>query len=105
MNLEPSSTSHDVIPKSRPAHTQSIQPRMFTAQQAASYVGYKSTDILRRIPVGPVSLSQKGDAAPRWDKVALDRWLDGLGGMNSERPETDLDLEAEFAAWEAGNGH
>ncbi|WP_395944404.1 hypothetical protein [Brevundimonas sp.] len=104
MNLEPFSTSSDVIPNVRPARLQSIQPRMFTAQQAATYVGYKSTDILRRIPVTPVSLASNGDAAPRWDRVALDQWLDGLGGIGVASSQA-TDLEADFAAWEAGNGH
>jgi len=105
VNQEPSSTSFGVIPNARSARTQSIQPRMFTAQQAATYVGYKSTDILRRIPVSPVSLSTRGDAAPRWDRVALDRWLDALGSLDVTSSQTTSDLEAEFAAWEAGNGH
>lgn len=83
----------------------SILPRLLTATQAAAYVGYKSTEVLKRIPVRPVVITDDHPSARRWDRNALDRWIDDLGGLCNATSSGAGDLEAEFAAWEARRGH
>lgn len=82
-----------------------ISPRLLTAHQAAAYVGYKSTEVLKRIPVRPVVLADGKASANRWDRSAIDRWIDGLSGVQPNVTPVEVDLEAEYAAWEARNGH
>lgn len=84
-----------------------ITPRLLTAAQAATYLGYRSTEILRRLPVRPLRLSSTDvERAPRWDRNALDRWLDGLSDLggtitNDNEPAS---VEAELNAWSARRG-
>lgn len=84
-------------------------PRLLTGPQAAIYLGFKSPELLRNVPVKPVQLSVVGvGRAPRWDRVALDRWLDGLSLLEPEPepgwPGGDGELEAELDVWRAGRG-
>ena len=77
-----------------------LQPRMLTAQQAAEYLGYNSTDLLRHIPVKAVRLMPV-NGQPRWDRRQLDAWLDELGGAANTAANDDGhdDVDAEFDAW------
>ena len=102
MTLELHPTSRDVTLNAR-QRPLPIEPRLLTAPQAAAYIGYKSTGILRSIPVRPVTLVV-ANGSPRWDRCALDRWLDQLSSHATDAPALD-DIEAEFAAWEARNAH
>jgi hypothetical protein len=63
--------------------------RLLTAAQTANYLGYKSVDILRRFPVGPVAVGK----GRRWDRDHIDRYLDALSGLTNQRsggPDTEV---------------
>ena len=78
-------------------------PRLLNATQASLYLGFRSPELLKNIPVQPIRIAGVGvGRAPRWDRLALDRWLDSLSGLvaptGDEREET---LDEEFEAWSA----
>jgi hypothetical protein len=83
------------------------EPRRLTAQQAAAYLGYKTTDLLAEIPVKPRALVPTGPgSAPMYDRVELDAWLDRLAGLSvpaagGEQGGRDGDAEAAYSAWRA----
>lgn len=78
--------------------------RMMTSEQAAYYLGYKSTACLKNVPVKPISLFGDGSAL-RWDRRQLDAWLDRLAvGPSVGMPATDLSPEDELAAWSVAVG-
>lgn len=86
------------MPKRIPAQG----PRLLTASEAAAYLGYTSSQVLRSIPVAPIRLAAVGvGTGPRYDKVALDRWLDRLSGLhaNDEQHVAAESGEAEFEEW------
>jgi len=82
-----------------------IQPRLLTPDEAAAYLGYKSTAVLASVPVAPLRISLDGAAAnPRYDVRALDAWLDGLSGIMPVAlgaTAEDVAAEDEFNAWSA----
>lgn len=72
--------------------------RLLTASEAATYLGYSSTQVLRAIPVAPLRLARSGlGAGPRYDKVALDRWLDTLSGVASPPDLSSIGNEGDAA--------
>ncbi len=77
-----------------------LAPRLLTAGQAATYLGYTSPDVLRHIPVSPLRLTGPG-AQPRWDRNRLDAYLDGLSGGAAGEEVDEPDAEAVFADWRA----
>ncbi len=87
-----------------------ILSRMLTAEQAAAYLGYKTTEILASIPVKPVKMVEVGPGCqPKYDLHALDAWLDRLSGLSvpaaaeaAAGPSDDPD--AQFASWKASRG-
>lgn len=91
--------------ESRPAP---IVPRLLTAAQTATYLAYRSTAILRTLPIHPIRLSSgETGGAPRWDKVAVDAWLDTMSDLEriSSNDHDDADVEDELNAWRAGRAH
>ena len=105
LNLERTATPSGVKDRATRRPHLNLQPRMLTAQQAAEYLGYNSTDMLRRIPVEPVRLVPV-NGQPRWDRRQLDLWLDGLSGLASVAANDDADSEddVEISAWLARHG-
>lgn len=97
--------SHDAAHGAAAVRASHILPRLLTAAQAAAYVGYKSTEALKGIPVRPIVVIDDRPAARRWDRKALDLWIDDLSGIGAAKSDDEEDLEAEVAAWEARNGH
>ena len=94
---------------SRPAAPSSgSESRLLPPKAAAAYLGYKSTAILAHVPVSPVFVSLDGRRRqPRYDRRALDAYLDGLSGFRTAQAsgadgalETEV-AETEFAAWQA----
>lgn len=86
----------------------SVIPRLLSASDAARYLGYKSVDALKRIPVHPLTIIDGGvRGAPRWDKKAIDLWLDSLSSIsansNDNIAETE-DVDAELQAWKVRHG-
>lgn len=72
------------------------EPRLMTPSETAAYLGYASTNVLRTIPVRPLRLAGVGGGtAPRYDRKALDRWLDELSGLvDHHAAEGDAPLSA-----------
>ena len=56
-----------------------IEPRLLTKEQAASYCGVSAPVFSDRCPVAPVALGE-GERLRRWDRAALDAWIDSLSG-------------------------
>lgn len=80
-------------------------PRLLTAKQAARYLAYKSTAALKKVPIQPIHLVEVGPGcAPKYDRHAIDRWLDGLSGLaepptpHSASPKNEADDA--LRAWE-----
>lgn len=81
---------------------------MLTAEQAAQYLGYETTGVLANIPVQPVQMVRPGlpGSQPKYDRYALDAWLDRLSGLSvpagrlalAEGPQ---DVEEGYATWRA----
>lgn len=83
-----------------------IAPRMLTAEQAAAYLGYATVGLLANIPVKPVRMAEAGAGSqPKYDRRALDAWLDRLSGLSVAGPQTEGrgedDADDAFAAWKA----
>lgn len=101
-------SSNDNAPLTNLRRNNGPAPRLLTARQAAEYLGFKSVTLLRSIPVEPIRLSTVGvGKAPRWDRRALDRYLDSLSSIDEAAPPADDDfaLEAELGVWRAGRGY
>lgn len=82
----------------------SVAPRLLSAEQAASYLGYATTALLANIPVRPVQMAEKGPGSlPKYDRRALDAWLDKLSGLSvaNAGPEEEDVAEAAYEAWKA----
>ena len=78
-------------------------PRLMNAKQAAAYLGYKSVEVLNNISVKPIKLAEHGPgSAPRFDRVALDLYLDSLSNIDGRKEPMNVEDEAEsaFAKWE-----
>ena len=63
-----------------------IVPRMLKAFQAAEYCGLCASNFKKVCPVEPVQFM---DRIPRWDRHALDQWLDSL--QEAKRPMNPLE--------------
>jgi hypothetical protein len=75
----------------------SPDPRLLTQTQAAAYCGVCVEVFKKACPIPPIALC---DRIPRYDRQALDRWIDSLD--NSRPYESGGDLGA---MWDnAGNG-
>lgn len=68
-------------------------PRLLDETAAAEYLSLPIGS-LRRIAHGRILIGGR----PRWDRLALDAWLDALGGLapHSRSPQADNDPEAAF---------
>lgn len=58
-------------------HRPTISPRLFTRSQAAAYCGLSAGTFASVCPVAPIAFNQS-KKLQRYDKRALDRWIDGL---------------------------
>ena len=101
-------SSNDNSPITNPQRSNGPAPRLLTGPQAAAYLGFKSVELLRNIPVKPIRLSPVGAGrAPRWDRRALDRYLDCLSSIEGAAPPADegFAMEAELSVWRARRGY
>lgn len=64
-----------------------VEPRLLTKEEAASYCGVSPPVFSDRCPVAPVALGE-GARLRRWDRAALDAWIDSLAGK-PDISETD----------------
>jgi hypothetical protein len=71
--------------------------------QAAHYLGFSSTAVLRNIPVRPIVLTTQGvGCGPMYDSRALDAWIDTLSALPASAPLPDPewdDPQASFDRW------
>lgn len=95
MNSENLASRNDAS-RRMPRPSLMLAPRLLTAGQAATYLGYTSPDVLRHIPVGPLRLTGPG-AQPRWDRNHIDAYLDSLSNIAASAETPELDDEAVFA--------
>ena len=61
-----------------------VEPRLLLKQDAAAYCGVCLSVFEKACPVKPIQLLNR---IPRWDRFALDAWIDGL--TKSEVDELD----------------
>lgn len=66
--------------------------RLLNETQAATYLGIPRAAI-KRILVGRVPI----DGRIRWDRVALDAWLDALRGVKTDAPANSNKTDADDA--------
>lgn len=66
--------------------------RLLTERQAADYLGVPLKS-MKRLTVGRVPI----DGRVRWDRYALDRWLDDMGGFGAPSPANTNQSEADAA--------
>lgn len=100
-------TSSDARTSPRDAR-QSISPRLVNATDAAAYLGYASTGVLKHLPIKPLQLNTQGaGSAPRWDLRAIDEMLNASSGLGRPDSVNDNDYdnpEALLGAWRAKRG-
>lgn len=78
-------------------------PRLMSAKQAAAYLGFKSVEVLKNVAIRPIRLSQHGlGSAPRFDRVALDAYLDSLSNIARYKEPQNAEDEVRFGfeEWE-----
>lgn len=74
---------------------QRIEPRLLIKRAAAAYCGVCESVFERACPVQPIKIL---DRIPRWDRYALDAWIDRLAKIEFD----ELDP---IKAWDGRNGH
>lgn len=62
-----------------------LEPRLLSRELAASYCGVSIPTFEGACPVIPVKITNR----VLYDRVALDRWLDSLGGPDAKLPAED----------------
>ena len=78
-----------------------LSPRLLRASDAAAYLSLPVT-VFQRLRIGVVQLGK----SIRYDRLALDAYLDQLGGLSAKSPPQDLDeAEAALARFHARDGH
>lgn len=84
------------------AQKRNLIPRLLTGEDAAYYLGYKSTEILKKIPIKPIRIASIGsESALRYDRHEIDHYLDRMSGLQVEANTSDgLDeADALFEEW------
>lgn len=85
-----------------------ISSRPVNATDAAAYLGYASTEVLKHLPIKPIQLNIQGPgSAPRWDLRAIDEMLDASSGLEAPDSVNDNDYDSPKAllgAWRAKRG-
>lgn len=80
-----------------------MQPRLLTDRDAAVYLSIPIAGV-RKVEAGRVVI----DGRVRWDRVALDEWLDTLIGRKSgiaPANQNGSTADDELAAWLADQNH
>ena len=78
-------------------------PRLMSGKQAAAYLGFKSVEVLKTLAIIPIKLAKSGPgSAPRYDRVALDAYLDSLSNIARYKEPQYAEDEAQFGfeEWE-----
>jgi hypothetical protein len=69
------------------------EPRLLNQRQAAAYCGLCVSNFIKACPIEPVQLL---DRIPRYDRFALDRWIDSF---NKQFSESELSLVEVWDEW------
>lgn len=79
-----------------------VPPRLLKEEEAATYLCIPVAAV-RRVMSGRVTI----DGRVRWDRCAIDVWLDRESGLGAHSPDTVERTEAESAldAWIANSSH
>lgn len=76
-------------------------PRMLNARDAARYLGFKTTSLLKRIPIKPKPLGFDGAPTRKlFDRHELDHWLDLLAGLTTTPQPEEMSA---YDSWKAGS--
>lgn len=67
-----------------------MQPRLLTSKEAAAYLGMCESTFRTIAPVAAVDFGEEHTRLKRFDKRALDRWLDEKSGITNDAGLTDL---------------
>jgi hypothetical protein len=70
-------------------HTPAMTPRLLTEQAAADYLSLPRT-AMKQVRAGRTAIAGK----VRWDRMALDAWLDEQRGVAAQLPAADDAPEA-----------
>lgn len=60
--------------------------RLLKKKDAAAYCSLSVPTFDKICPVPPLSMGPSGSSLRRYDKVDIDRWIDGLHGLNDNSP-------------------
>lgn len=78
-----------------------LAPRLLTKKQAAAYLGYASAEVMDHLAIAPIRLREVGSgSAPRYDRLALDNYIDSLSGSPDVPQASVFETEAEAALGE-----
>lgn len=69
-----------------------VEPRLLTEQEAAQYLGLPAATV-RKLPFGHIRLGTRH----RYDRKALDKHLDAMGGLDSLAEPNVNKADAELA--------
>jgi hypothetical protein len=75
------------------------EPRLLTQGQAAAYCGVCAAVFKQACPVQPIRML---DRIARYDRHALDRWIDSF---EPSRPSASIEEADLKTIWNAGNRH
>lgn len=77
-----------------------IKPRLLNDRDAAAYLSIPLAG-LKRLPAGRVRI----DGRVRWDRVALDAWLDEQAHLGVPSASDRSEAEAALDQWIKDSGH
>lgn len=83
-----------------------LTPRLLNKKQAAAYLGYKTTLILEKLGIQPISIATVGGRYRElYDRVAIDRYLDiqsGITNIGEIANFEEDDPDEAFRRWDEG---
>lgn len=68
-----------------------MQPRLLTSKEAAAYLRMCESTFRNIAPVSAVDFGERHARMKRFDKAALDRWLDEKSGITNDAELSDLE--------------
>lgn len=94
--------ARSVADRSRKLARRGPEPRLLNAVDAARYLGFASTEVLKNIGIEPIRLTPIGvGMAPRYDRRVLDAHIDRLSGIDAlpDRIDHEAQAQAAFDRW------
>lgn len=85
---------------------QALPPRLLNKKQAAAYLGYKTTLILDRLDIRPISIATVGGRYRElYDRLAIDSYLNiqsGIANIGEIASIEEDDPDEAFRRWDEG---